>query len=135
MTPTPGNDLDPPELLSVSVSPTTVEQGSGSITIDLVAQDASGVNYATIGWLNPSGSWSGVTCQFNGNDTCALTEAMTSNWSGDTRWAFTGNYTIPEIAVYDVNGIYVTYRPNGTTYSPSQGYGTHGFSIPDLTLE
>jgi subtilisin-like proprotein convertase family protein len=128
--PTPANDFDPPELLSVSVAPTTVDQDAGSITVDLSAQDASGVNYATIFWEKPGGGTALESCYFNGAETCTNTVAIDSSTSN---WAFSGNYTFSYIVVYDVNGRHRSYYANGTTNSAS-GDGTHGFSFPDLTV-
>ena len=114
-------------------SPTTVEQDVGSITIQLGAQDASGVDHAELGWLNPAGNaWSHVFCQFNGSETCTLTELIDS---GVARWSLAGDYTNAQIIVYDVNGIYRVYYGNGSTFSPNQSSGSHGFSIPDLIIE
>jgi len=129
----PANDLDPPELLSVSVTPTTVEQDAGSITVELSAQDASGLKHATIYWSNPGGGGAALGCYFNGAETCTATVAVDSS---NSDWAFTGNYTFSSLNLYDVGNIYRVYYPNGTTYGSSNGgtSGTHGFSLPDLTV-
>ena len=129
----PENVLDPPELLSVSVTPTTVEQDAGSITVELSAQDASGVNYASIGWRDPANNSVTVTCHFNGAETCTKTVAIDSS---ENAWTFTGNYTFNSLHLHDVNNIYRVYYPNGNTYGSSYGgtSGTHGFSLPDLTV-
>jgi hypothetical protein len=126
----PANDLDPPELVSVSVTPTTVDQDAGSITVDVSAQDASGLHYAAIYWANPGGGTAYVVCYFNGAETCTKTVAIDSS---QPMWAFSGNYTFESMYLYDVNGLHRLYYANGNTGS-SSGSGTHGFSFPDLTV-
>jgi len=103
--------------------PATVEQGSGSLTVEFVAQDASGVDYAYIAWTNPAGSPSKMSCSFSHpsnlvSGTCTVTEPITS---GDSRWIFSGDYINPYVRIYDVNNNYEDYAA--------------GFSLPDLTVE
>ena len=82
---------------------------------------------------NPASGWATVTCYFNGAETCTKTHTADS---GGPSWAFSGDYPVSRVDVYDVNNLHRDYFRDGQ-YSGTGPSGTHGFSLQnfDLTVE
>jgi hypothetical protein len=126
----PPPDLSGPELLSFSVSPTTVALEGGEITITISAEDETGVDHARVWWTPPSGGANFASCgNFVGN-TCTTTVTMGSNgWLAGTHGSF-----LYGVELFDVNNVYRRYQSSGTWVEATGVSGSHGFSVPDVTV-
>ena len=118
-------------MLSVSVSPTTVPLEGGEITITITAEDETGVSHADVWWTAPSGSAHYDACTTFVGDTCTTTVTMGSGgWGAGTHvpMAYYG------VALHDVNDVYRRYWPSGTWIEATGVTGSHGFTVPDVTV-
>ena len=105
-----------------------MDVGGAHQPLDVSAKDESGIKSANVCWTNPADNLADVEWGSFQGEACTAVYTIRSG-----EWAYHGTYGWSHIELHDQNGLYRTYKSNGT-WEQAEGTGTHGFSAPDLTV-
>jgi len=147
-----GASAQPPELLSISLSPTTADAPStGEILLTITVDAATDMSYGYVSFSGPGGQSASMYCgsdKWDGN-TCLASGAVnecTSNCDPWPTFRMAGSYRATNAYLTDANNMYTSYSfsyDNGdwgscnpcNTFSDSDGTnGEHAFTVPEVVI-